>query len=290
MNEKIFNEALNYTESKVIEEYLRTRKRASARFRILLIAAASLLMLTVILSVSFNYSKAPSINEENNTSVSSIGGGEPICQVHAFGYHNINPEPFFGILGVSGEEFDEWAKSVFALSEDSSTDCPWCEEYNIRAMVKHFNIPREDFEEACRNMSVFIYNPEVIYSDDPSDADMFYRNKDAIIADSEKYEKFERLKTALVDSYGQTDSDKLIVTFGPNRISILSLVERFDVERSFFEDYFAVSTESDFNYEYDLDVIYDENGNIKEYSGLSEYEIDALFCGVVEFFPGYGDK
>lgn len=249
--------------------------------------------------------------DRQSSNTEPTGGGEHRCEVHFYdGYHYVDTyylRDYLMAKGITDEDIDLWLEEAGKPDVSGTIDCPTA-GCNIRAFVQEFAIPRNIFEEACRNMSSCWYNPDVIYSDDPNAADEFYRDLDARYEDSEKLINFHHLEGAVIQEFGKTEEDQLIVTFGPERVSILGLVKRFDVPRSFFEEYWAKQDkeyqesippfmpgddpddqppEPIYHYDYDLDVLYNEDGTPKTYEDKTEYEIDAMFCGVEELFLGY---
>ena len=237
-------------------------------------------------------------------------GGSNLCTVHFEGYHSLPYYTFKEYLsetGVSEEDYLTWEKSISSPGNNTSSDCPY-EDYTIRAFVERFDIPRDVFVETCRRFNEFDYNPDVIYSEDSAVTDDFYRDLESRVKEKKKMDDFEQLKPVLKEEFAETEEDQHVSLFGPNRLGVLGLVKRFDVPRSFFEEYWAKQDKEYqesippfmpgddpddqppapiVRYDYDLDVLYDEDGTPKTYEDKTEYEIDAMFCGVDELFLGY---
>ena len=260
----------------------------------------------------------PSNDGDHTAAYSDIGestaeqappiGGWPRCRVHYEGYHDCSHDCFFREFGISEEEYSEWAEKSRVQVNAGDDECPWSAEYTIRSFLRHFNVPRDRFEEVCRKYGLAeLYSPEVIYGDDPAAADAFYRDIDQRARDTHRNYRFRQLCLAIAREYAHDDELIPYLNFyaaGDKAVGILDLVREYNVPRSFFDGYFAdqkrihenevirarmegTPEPYDTEFDYDFDVLYNGDGSAKEYDGLSAYEIDAMFCGVEDFFLGY---
>ena len=215
-------------------------------------------------------------------------GGTEFCPVHYYTYHQMP-----GLLiDDLGEDFDLWIES-YAI-DDPETEC-LNDGGTIKAFIDYFQIPREQFEEVCINEWSCIHNIDLLYSNDLDAIEAYYRDIDSREETEHKQDLFALAKNSIIiDNVANieeilengTDEEKRKTI--PERISIFELVAEYDVSQSELETALREAKKNrgyDVEYEYDFDVLYNQDGTLKSYDNTKTVvELDALFCGVDNFF------
>lgn len=234
---------------------------------------------------------------ENNSAI----GGNHMCQIHCEDYHMFTYSPMLGSY-LTQEQLDEWTNTI---SMEPLNDESYCTpEYNIKACIDYFNIPKEDFEQLCENEWSSCHNIDLLYSDDLEAIDEYYSDINARNATMIKQTKLDNLKLYLIEMCSGktlseiwstpeeelTDLEKEI--FDTRKVSLMRVIQLLGADRSKFEQAMEKANEkfppqiwSD--YDYQLDLVYNEDGSLKDFTiddNLSVVEQDALFAGVDNFF------
>ncbi len=203
-------------------------------------------------------------------------GGTDVCTVHPFFCYHWFPQTMIEIVGE--DLFNEWMESAEKVTPTSDCRYP---EANVYAFIRHFNIPRSEFEEQYYNSSLYystLLNFDVLYDDDPVQADEYYRDLEYFNGVLKKREAFSCLKCLIRES----NPDKWIETFGNDQItpqtSVKAAVNAFGLSREDIEHIIEESSKTiDAVYDYNIDALFDGSMD-----GLTPIEQDALFCGITD--------
>lgn len=201
-------------------------------------------------------------------------GGTDVCNVHPFSSYHWFPQTMIEIVGA--DQFNEWIEN--AEKATPTSDCRY-PEANVYAFIRHFNIPRSEFEEQYYHSSLYystVLNFDVLYDDSQESADEYYRNVDYLNGVYEKRKALSYLKVLIRES----DPDLWIETFGNNLItpqaSVKAAVDAFGLSREDIEHIIEESSKTiDAVYDYNIDALFDGSMD-----GLTPVEQDALFCGI----------
>lgn len=217
------------------------------------------------------------------------------CKYHHRDYHLI---PYHLIKHVGVEKSNEWAKearkSIKESAEEGECICP---ELNIKSYIDYFKISSDDFIAYGDMVYYATHDIDVLFGGTPEDADQYYVYSDALIDKTITSQHFEFIEKHFKYEYYSELSDMVIyddetgVGIYP---SIPTLVQSFKIDRSAFEVILSECTDRNvsvygrsFNFNYDLDMIYNEDGSFKElpkFDGMSEYQcemkLNRIFCGI----------
>ena len=213
-------------------------------------------------------------------------GGTKICEVHNNTFHYF---PQFAIIEYVGqEEFDEWARSTGNVHE--ADGCPYSDNTLYRC-IRHFDIPREVLESAYLSEPTVYYNCvwnfDVLYSEDESAADQYYRNREKLDEVIKKRQGVIVVKSKLMAEKQEEWNEKYDAKKAPGvSESVIELAKNLEVPREMLEriaDEAKVALGT--SYDYDFDAIYDENGNVRDYDkSKAPLELDAEFCGIGDIY------
>lgn len=201
-------------------------------------------------------------------------GGSDTCKIHPYFCYHWFPKTMIEIVGE--DQFNEWMESAEKVTPTSDCRYP---EANVYAFIRHFNIPRIEFEEQYYHSSLYystVLNFDVLYDDSQESADEYYRNVDYLNGVYEKRKALSYLKVLIRES----DPDLWIETFGNNLItpqaSVKAAVDAFGLSREDIEHIIEESSKTiDAVYDYNIDALFDGSMD-----GLTPVEQDALFCGI----------
>lgn len=214
-------------------------------------------------------------------------GGTEFCPVHYYTYHQMSG----ALIDDLGEDFDLWIES-YAI-DDPETEC-LNDGGTIKAFIDYFQIPRAEFERVCNERWSCVHNIDLLYSDDMAAIEAYYRDIDSREETSKKQDIFGKAKNIIINTYldvlsiwnsgNQEEIDKTL----EEKNSIFELVAEYDVSRAELETALREAKKNrgyDVEYEYDFDVLYNQDGTLKSYDNTKTVvELDALFCGVDNFF------
>ena len=214
-------------------------------------------------------------------------GGTEFCPVHYYTYHQMSG----ALIDDLGEDFDLWIES-YAI-DDPETEC-LNDGGTIKAFIDYFQIPRAEFERVCNERWSCVHNIDLLYSDDMDAIEAYYRDIDSREDTEHKQSIFEKAKIDIINTYldveniwehgSQEEKDKT----NAKKVNIFELVAEYDVSKSELETALREAKKNrgyDVEYEYDFDVLYNQDGTLKSYDNTKTVvELDALFCGVNNFF------
>lgn len=218
-------------------------------------------------------------------------GGTEFCPVHYYTYHQ-----YSGALieYIGGDDKLEAWRATITDPEVSEGECD-IPARNIKAFIDYFQIPRAEFERVCNERWSCIHNIDLLYSNDMAAIEAYYRDIDSREETEHKQDLFALAKNSIIiDNVANieeilengTDEEKRKTI--PERISIFELVAEYDVSKSELETALREAKKNrgyDVEYEYDFDVLYNQDGTLKPYDNTKTVvELDALFCGVNNFF------
>ena len=203
-------------------------------------------------------------------------GGSDTCKIHPFFCYHWFPQTMIEIVGE--DLFNEWMESAEKVSPTSDCRYP---EANVYAFIRHFDIPRSELEEQYYNSSLYystLLNFDVLYDDDPAQADEYYRDLEYFNGVLKKREALSCLKYLIRES----DPEKWIETFGNDQItpqeSVKMAVDTYGLARDDVEEIIRSSSKGqDLTYDYNVDALFDGSMD-----GLTPVEQDALFCGITD--------
>ncbi len=207
-----------------------------------------------------------------------------ICTVHVLGYHGF---PDWIINYAGKDDFNAWMEEI----EDGEA-VDGCPHPNVTMYdaIREFNVPREVFAENYYAIDYFdeVHNIDLLYGDDKSAADQFYRNEDELQAIVHKRQGLLDLKVSLFWRYNATWDD-VIGHRNLNEVSVEQIVNAFDVPRDILESLAERSEVSGQMYDYNFDVIYSKDTEVVTPNDADSdvvsavFVADAAFCGVVDY-------
>lgn len=212
-------------------------------------------------------------------------GGTDVCKVHDVSYHAF-PSTIINLVGEN--KFHEWIDPLESPSDDGDCRYPEATLYNF---IHHFNIPRETMEEIyTTSMTTYyphVWNLNVLYLDTDDAADEFYRNIDNLFAVQERRSLIRELKLyILYDGHEEAWNEHFGRNYMTPQDSVIEIANAFNISREDLEAYAQKDVDL-YNsvYDYDFDMIYNEDGTFKEYdSTKSGLELDAQFCGITDYY------
>ena len=219
------------------------------------------------------------------------------CPYHHRDYHVI---PYNLVKHVGVDECNEWAKEAKKTMGDG-TDPTVCTapDFTLKKFIDHFNISREDFVTYGDLVYYGTYNTERIYTMSNDELSEYYVYSDALIDETIKSQHLQFIEKHFKYEYS---SDVYKMTVYDNETgtgmlaSIPTMVQELNIDRGTFEKILQECTDTNvnvygrsFNFEYDLDTIYNEDGSfntLPEFDGMSDYlremKLNRMFCGVDE--------
>lgn len=213
-------------------------------------------------------------------------GGTQICLIHGHEWHAF-PSVLTEYIG--DEAFMEWFDSNKYIN--TKTECAY-PDGSLYEVVREFNIPKEIFEELYYGEGgcyyTYVWNIDLIYSDDEKAADEYYRDKDRLSILASKKCSFGVMKGVLINDNIEKYKDEFKTDRLTTRVSLHEIVILLDLPEEKLRTY---DRSSDFEkknglvYDYDYSAIYNEDGSIKPLDeSLSGIEQDALFCGIDDIY------
>ncbi|GHV15115.1 hypothetical protein FACS1894219_11820 [Clostridia bacterium] len=236
-----------------------------------------------------------------------VGGNITECihtQTYNDSFHTITGLITDYIEKKFGENaYEVWKAEAAEINQNTdNSDCQFS-ELSIYSLIKHFAIPREDFESLYTKTGDYYtinYNVDVLYSGNDALVDAYYtqeRNEEEMYYPA----KVDQIKWFLTTDFGSRDADneyfEYVETLCPNHIawitentgatvrviarrywSIPQYVQDFNVPREVIQqiaDYAAINEE---NYTIDVDRIYSDDPVLAEAlaSGADIDIIDAM--------------
>ncbi|MCI8331853.1 MAG: hypothetical protein HFE78_03420 [Clostridiales bacterium] len=214
-------------------------------------------------------------------------GGTRFCPVHYYTYHQFAGE----LIDELGEDFYTWVNAE--PEEKIESDCLH-PSHNVKGFIDYFQIPREKFEEVCNRHWNGVHNIDLLYSDDLEAIEAYYRDVEKREETEGKKRIFDFAKNSIivknvdVEQIWETGTEEENRRATSEWVSIFELVEEYDVSRAELEQYLKESAkrhEEPATYDYQFDVVYNEDGSVKPYDKTKPVvELDAMFCGVDNLF------
>ena len=217
-------------------------------------------------------------------------GGTEFCPVHYYTYHQ-----YSGALieYIGGDDKLEAWRATITDPEVSEGECD-IPARNIKAFIDYFQIPRAEFERDCNERWSCVHHIDLLYSNDMDAIEAYYRDIDSREDTEHKQSIFEKAKIDIINTYldveniwehgSQEEKDKT----NAKKVNIFELVAEYDVSKSELETALREAKKTrgyDVEYGYDFDVLYNQDGTLKSYDNTKTVvELDALFCGVDNFF------
>lgn len=219
------------------------------------------------------------------------------CQKHHIDYHYL---PYTLVFHIGLDKCNEWAEEVLKGKGDTTDEatCP-CPEFNIKAFLEHFEISREDFVKHSDIVSVGTFEPDVLYSKSADELEVYFSDSDALLDKTVRSQHFMFIgqyfyynRTSELFSMMIYDEEIGYGTYP----AVAQMVQKMNVSRDEFESILEWCTDKNIevygkslSYEYDLDLIYNEDGSFKElptFEGLNERltaaKLDRIFAGIDE--------
>jgi len=191
-----------------------------------------------------------------------IGGSRVGCPEHGHSdYHSIEGSL---ISLVGNDAMRKWIddNKVVGIDGLCTTHC------NIKNFIDDFNISREDFDEAV-DLTAAPYNIDLLYTKDAEYIDEYYKNKTFIrIKEGRRY-LYSELCDAVRDHIQDKQPEIDHLTLWPHGVP--ELVSAYGIERNILESLIAEVSKDAETFNYDLDMLYNEDGTIKE---LPVYDAD----------------
>ena len=233
---------------------------------------------------------AASTETNASTEMWSIGT-EKKCNIHHMDYHII---PFELVMYAGEDAANEWAKECQRTSAEADSKCPYS-TYNIKAFIEKFNIPREVFAAKADLAHYAVFDCEMLYTDTAENIEKYFTDRAALADESIKVQNFAFLERYFISEYTNTVMDMIIPdSTGSHGTSpsVPQIVQAVGMSRQQLEEVIAQMNDRTVEvcgklmvYDYDLDLIYNEDVSFKElpvFEGLTEYEsvqkYDSLFC------------
>lgn len=231
-------------------------------------------------------------NTDNNTDKPAIGGSS-YCEVHYPTYHMIGS----GIIEYIGKErFEEWYKSIAESGEIPELPEGCNRPINIKMIIDHFDIPMDDFAESCYFPSDSAYNLNLLYNGTLEEIDEYFRDLEQFRYIPDKMGHYDQAYDIIWFNYKDKIAE-LDLDAEKNSIFMFSIPEvviMLDIERSELEKIFKDAEQKCIEYygycytfDYDLDIIYGEDGNIAEKNydddptnDISSNELNEMFYRV----------
>ena len=227
----------------------------------------------------------PAGTEISNPDVTpEVGGGTGGCPIHTSGgYHFIDASLMMAF--TTQEEMDEWDEKHH-FGRYAPGEC--AVEFTITNFIKDFNISKEDF---LKNYRLYqgSYNVDLLYSGTEEEISAYYASDEAAKYGI-RYENYFELCGVIHGNLEEWLRDK------PNYMlkSVPFMVKELNMDRGTLESIIEKAAAElepgrEYVYDYDLDVIYNEDGSIKEFPRFEGYNdlqnADAwadVFCSLRE--------
>ncbi len=235
------------------------------------------------------------------------------CTVHHRDYHII---PYRLAKEIGIDECNAWAiriranevkvpetEAVYYSTPSTDTtatteDEPFCgcPEFNVRAFIDDFEVSREDFVSYGELIALGTYDTAILYERTPEEIEEYFLYREELIDLTIKSQHFAFIEKSFQYDYISELYDMIIYD---NEVgigiypSIPQIVQALDISRETLEEIIDECTAKNikiygrsFNYEYDLSLIYNEDGSfaaLPTFDGLTDSEVamklDRLFCG-----------
>lgn len=206
-----------------------------------------------------------------------MGGSSGECPEHGFTYYHSIGGGLYTLVGQ--ENINKWRKEHEIYGIDG-----FCNTYiNIKNFVDDFGISREDFDEAV-DLTLMPYNIDLLYTKDAEYVHEYYKNKTFISIKEGRTQLYKDLCDRLLQ-----DRDPSIPVSG-GFYCIPQLVSHHSIDRKTLEDTISKVSGDSETFNYDLDMIYNEDGTIKELPVYDENDtvleyrgkLNEEFCRVYE--------
>ena len=206
-----------------------------------------------------------SINDTTDDTIGDAVGGTDYCTIHHSAYHMI---PGWLIDYVGKDKFEEWQNSLTVDNMDVPTE--GCNRAaNIKTVIDYFGIPEDIFSEYCTYPIDCVYNLKVLYHSSEEDIDLYYRDTEYFLHDSDRCGHYDKFLEIIWFDY-----EKEIAELGLNQslyniftLSPPEVVQRLNITRDVLEEIFKKAADDRisvhgvcYTYEYNLDMIYGEDG------------------------------
>lgn len=213
------------------------------------------------------------------------------CSVHHFDYHML---PYELIMHVGEDDVNAWMQECKVTSENADPDCPYS-TYNIKSFIDNFNIPRETFAVKADLAHFAAYDCELLYTASAEEIESYFSNLEKLRDENIKAQSYSFLfnrflndytgtvfDLAVPDSTGKRETSpsvpQVIVAVGMSKDKLEAILKEIDAKT------LEICGKA-LSYDYDLDMLYNADGSLKELpalEGLEDYEkvlkYNSLFC------------
>ena len=273
-------EAIGLIDEKYLNEcYEKREKRKRARNKVKA-ASAVAACLAVVIGITAVIPQISKRNEPHTLPETTVGVTEPVakypwqdgytgdqhgsggiggtyngCPEHGYSeYHSIEGSL---ISFVGKDAFRKWLDDNRVIGIDGFCST----HYNIKNLIDDFNISREDFDEVV-DLTSSPYNIDLLYTKDAEYIDEYYKNKTFIrIKEGRGYfysELCDAVRDHIMDEQPEIDH----LALWPQGVP--ELVSAYSIERTVLESLIAKVSKDAETFNYDLDMLYNEDGTIKE--------------------------
>lgn len=218
-------------------------------------------------------------------------GGTTGCPEHDHSYYHAIDGRLIDLVGQ--DNFDKWVKD----HETYGVDGLCYTHLNIKNFIDDFGISRETFDDLI-DLTHLPYNLDILFSHDAEYVDKYYKNNTFITLMERRANIFSKLEdelklhiTALpgFDKNAEHSSQSVpqtVITYQIDRDTLYNIMEkaRIDTSKLYGDD-------SLISFNYDLDMLYNEDGTTKDISVYyeaddTEYDrrqkMNEAFCRVYE--------
>lgn len=219
------------------------------------------------------------------------------CAKHHKDYHII---PYNLVKHVGVDKCNEWAaealKSTVTSAETTVCGCP---DFNLKKFIDDMEISRETFIVYGDLVYYGTHDVDLLFNGTPEENDEYFIYSEELIDATIKSYHFTFIEKHFKYEYS---SEVYSMTVYDNETgtgllsSVPTMVKKLGIDRGAFEKILADCTtniisiyDRSCNYEYDLSVIYNEDGSFKEHpelDGMSDYlremKLNRMFCSLDE--------
>lgn len=212
------------------------------------------------------------------------------CKVHHFDYHVL---PYDLVMHVGIDEVNAWMAEC-EKSSDADAECPFA-PCNIKSFIEKFHISPETFVLKADLVHFATYDAARLYAQSAEEAEEYFSHVATLRDESIKAQHFGFLENYFIGEH--TDVVMKLITIDESgerspSPSMAEMVQAVGLSRSEFEKLIGDIDKKTLDvcgkllrYDYDLGVIYNEDGSYKElpnFEGLTRAEsiqkYDNLFC------------